>query len=445
MMWLGLIFIVLLTFFSIYGAFLGAEKARQFFNSMPLSLYWTAFGLLIAASIAVFPRLIKSPGLLAMHAGCVLIIAGSMWGSFAGHRMQRKYFDSKRVRSARISIVEGYSDEKMYLDEDLSSEQTHNSIETTDFTIKYNYDSQTIDFISDDKIFRKEPVVLQQQITLGVNASYITPLKFFHNLGFKTVDGKEVAFDDPGGGSSPALEVKYVDSDGKESTRLLSDISFYGLPFFIRLNDFRIEYYKEPKLIVVDEKGLIWSGPAEIGKTIDLGPEYGKITPNKVFSNLVYDNGQFKDVPGTSGKPAVEILVDFPGQPQQKRYTHEKDSESGPEPCLVEQKYAIRMSRTISDYISELEILDKDGKLLAAKDIEVNKPLHYGGYHFYQTSYKQFSDGTYATVLSVTSDSGLYCVFAGFAAMCGGILYHQWIRPILKKKKQKPKEAAAQG
>jgi len=69
------------------------------------------------------------------------------------------------------------------------------------------------------------------------------------------------------------------------------------------------------------------------------------------------------------------------------------------------------------------------------KNIEVNDPLHYGGYHFYQSSYLTPDQGhPWATVLSVTSDSGLYCVFGGFIALCGGIIYHLWVVPIIKSK-----------
>ena len=435
MLWLGLIFIALLAVFSTIGAFLGAENAQKFFNSIPLALYWTFFGIILAASIAVFPRLLKSPGLLAMHAGCVLIIAGSMWGSQSGHEVQRKYFGSNRVQSSRMSILEGYSEDKLYLGEGSKVNQSLTSIKMSDFTIKYSYDSQSIDFVSGDEIIRQEPVVLDQKIDTGIDNCYVTPLKFFHNLGFKTVDGQETAFDKPGGGSNPALEIKLVDCDGKKSTRLLADTSVYSLPFLIRLNDFRIEYYKKPMLLVLDEKGLVWSGRAEIGTTIDLGAEYGKITPTKVFGNLFEENGEIKDNPGAANNPAVEVIVDFPGLPQETVYTYE----NYPDFCVVENKYVIRYKRTIRDFISELDIVTEDGRVLASKSIEVNKPLHYGGYHFYQSEYRQTGPDSYATILLVTSDSGLYCVFTGFFAMCGGILYHQWLRPVLKKKRDRKK------
>ena len=63
-------------------------------------------------------------------------------------------------------------------------------------------------------------------------------------------------------------------------------------------------------------------------------------------------------------------------------------------------------------------------KIVAAKTIEVNKPLHYGRFHFYQHSYDD--QNHQYTVLSVASDSGLYCVYAGFLLLCLGTFWKLW-------------------
>jgi uncharacterized membrane protein len=51
-LWAGLLAILLLIAFSIYGAFIGAESAKGFFNSIPLSVYWLAFAILLISAIA---------------------------------------------------------------------------------------------------------------------------------------------------------------------------------------------------------------------------------------------------------------------------------------------------------------------------------------------------------------------------------------------------------
>jgi len=433
MLWLGLIFIVLLTGFSIYGAFLGAKDAKIFFNSIPLAVYWTVFGIIIAASLAVFPRMLKTPGLFAMHLGCVLIIAGSMWGSQAGHEVQRKYFGSDRIQSASMSIVESYDQDKVYVKVGSPVNQSLANIEIDGLVVEYSYDTQSIDFISDGEIVRQERVIIGHKVDLGTGNSSIMPLRVIDNLGFKTIDAKEQAQEQPGGLSNPALEILYLDKEGAESKKILADTSFYSLPFDIKLNDFRIEHYPEPRLSVydIDKKTLIWSGYADIGKEIDLGPVYGKITPSKAYKNMILDaDNNATEKGGQGSNPAVEILINLPDTPEQKKYAYTEF----PGYCKA-GKLDIYFDRTISDYISELCIVTEDGKIVKSKDIEVNSPLFYGGYHFYQSSYQDVGEGKFATILSLTSDSGLYCVFAGFFAMCAGIAYHQWLRPILKTKR----------
>ena len=60
----------------------------------------------------------------------------------------------------------------------------------------------------------------------------------------------------------------------------------------------------------------------------------------------------------------------------------------------------------------------------------MNDPLHYGGYHFYQSGYDT-KHGSY-TVLSVTSDTGLNLVFLGFALTCLGTFWLFWGQPTVK-------------
>jgi len=80
------------------------------------------------------------------------------------------------------------------------------------------------------------------------------------------------------------------------------------------------------------------------------------------------------------------------------------------------------------DYKSDLAILDEGQEVPeAAKVIEVNHPLHYRGYHFYQSSYDA-QRGQF-TVLFVKSDSGLLAVYAGFILLCGGGFWLFWVQP----------------
>ena len=84
----------------------------------------------------------------------------------------------------------------------------------------------------------------------------------------------------------------------------------------------------------------------------------------------------------------------------------------------------------VKAYQSEVEVL-QDGKVVLQQVIEVNHPLHYGGYHLYQHSYDQ-QGGRY-TVLSISSDSGLDAVWAGFILLGGGAFWQLWVRPAVRR------------
>ena len=78
-MWAALVLIVVLMVLSIYGAFIGADRAKMFFNSAPVLVFWVLFGLVLISGLVAFRRLIRLPGLLLK--GALLMPA-----SFSGRR-----------------------------------------------------------------------------------------------------------------------------------------------------------------------------------------------------------------------------------------------------------------------------------------------------------------------------------------------------------------------
>ena len=91
--------------------------------------------------------------------------------------------------------------------------------------------------------------------------------------------------------------------------------------------------------------------------------------------------------------------------------------------------YLVRPTSQIRRYQARLAVLES-GRRVAGKTIEVNRPLHYGGFHVYW-HYCDPVDPRYV-LLSVRSDSGLAVVYAGFALLCGGIFAWGWAGPAWK-------------
>ncbi|MGD2094223.1 MAG: cytochrome c biogenesis protein ResB [Phycisphaerales bacterium] len=327
-MWAGLVVIISLVFLSIYGAFVGSERAQRFFNTIPLTVYWFIFILLLAAGLAAFRRLVRVPGLLFIHVGCVFILAGSMWASQVGHKLQKKVFGIDKITRGRMIIFEGRSENHVI---------TENG-------------------------FIKE------------------------------------------------------------------------LPFHIKLKDFEIEYYKPAYLQVWSRDGQGWKFPVEADTEYSLGPEFGTMKILQVVENfritIEDDKKIVSDDPGPGSNPALEVRFTSPEGETTIQYAFEKfPGHSSPE-----DKFLLGYHRVISEYISKLEVV-KDDETVTEKDIEVNHPLHFGGYHFYQHDYDQ-EKGQY-TILSVASDTGLAAVYAGYWMLGIGVFQHFWLRHIFAKRKSK--------
>jgi hypothetical protein len=321
-LWIGLTLIILLIFLSVYGAFIGAERAKAFFNSLPLSIYWIALILLLIAGIWVFNRLIRIPGLLFIHAGCILILVGAICGSQTGHKLQKKLFGINKIPAGRMIIYEGASENRVVLE-------------------------------NNDQV-RK-------------------------------------------------------------------------LPFYVKLKDFRVEYYKPDYLYIQDREGKSWKIPVQINKDFSLGDKVGTIRIIRRFENFkikIEGNERIAyDDPQAGFNPALEVEIKSPDGKVITRYVFERfPSHINPEDNLF-----LSYRRIISEYISDLQIIENN-KVVAEKDIEVNHPLYFNGYYFYQAGY-DVQAGQY-TILAVTSDTGLGTVYAGYLMLCVGVLWHFWLKHI---------------
>lgn len=320
-LWAGLFLILLLIVLSVYGAFIGSENAHQFFNSIPLACYWIVFAALLVLGIAIFHRLLHVRGLFLIHVGCVLIIAGAMWGSEGGLKMQDSLFGTNTIHSGRMKIFEGDTKKTVEMEDDSENE----------------------------------------------------------------------------------------------------------LPFAVKLVDFKIHYYEPGQLLIQTTQGEGFKMPAEPGTQYSLGNDLGKVEIVKRFErfNLIFEGGKRIAIDDPNGKilPALEILLIKPDGSKLTRYAFERFAGH----INPNDKMAFSYERTIRDFFSNLEIV-KDDKVLIRKSIEVNKPLHFGGYIFYQQSYDDVA-GRF-TVLRVTSDKGLIAVYLGFILVCSGAFWHLWLRHI---------------
>lgn len=335
-LWLTLAAVILLIFLSIYGAFIGAEKAAKFFHSIPAMIYWCVCTLLIISGLIVFVKLRTRPSLLAIHLGCALVILGSLWASPKGHQLAAKLTGKEKVDEGYMIIFEGQKDNRIFAGD------------------------------------------------------------------FKTQVGT--------------------------------------LDFEVGLNDFRLDYYdlnkkQTPKLYIQIPDGTVYIIDAITDNTFEFAK--GTLTVMETFDDfklqMVDDKRVATNGQNLNDNPAVEVRIDLVDGTTYTRYAFEKFPAMAhySEKDGFELKYVSQTPQTpqmVKDYYSDLVILENDTQT-TSKTIEVNHPLHYKGYHFYQDSYDS-ENGQY-TILAVTSDSGLYAVYAGYILLCIGIVWQLWIKETL--------------
>lgn len=323
LLWAELLAILLLIGFSIHGAFIGADKAQAFFNSIPLSVYWAVFAFLLIAGVILFHRLAHLPGLWMMHIGCLCVLAGAIWGSQAGFKIQDALLDTDTLRTGHMVIYEGMAS---------------NAVETEERTIK-------------------------------------------------------------------------------------------TLPFTIRLADFRMEYYEPGLLMIQTPQGEGITVPARPGLNYTLGGDWGSVEIVRQFEHfrVIPQDDEWVAIDDAEGgsNPALELRLTRPDGTRTTRYAFQNfDGHIRYQDSLQFQYY-----RMVRDFISDLEVV-RDDVVLARKSIEVNKPLYFGGYLFYQQSYD--AQAGRFTVLKVTSDRGQWIVFSGYILLCAGTFWHLWIRHLFR-------------
>ena len=393
-LWVALSLILLLIFLSIYGAFLGAERAKNFFSSLPLAVYWIALTALLIVGVVMFHRLVRVPALGLIHVGCILILAGSICGSQAGHKLQKKLFGIDKVPTGQMTIYEGYSKNHVVLE---------NRYQILLFSAEPKFQSD-LDNSSISQELRQE--FEENQIPLSEQAT----------VSFEPRDGIWVITD--------KLKLYSV---RKEYGRLNIYDPIRELPFHVRLKDFQLEYYKPDYLQIQSGQGKNWRIPVEIGREIPLGEDFGTIKVVRQFESfkIKVENGQSVpyDDPNSPPNPALEVQLKSLQGDVVTRYVFERF----PGHVHPDDKLYLRYQRVISDFISKLQIIENN-QVVAEKNIEVNHPLYFGGYHFYQADYDHRA-GQY-TVLMVVSDTGLNFVYAGYAMLCIGLLWHFWLKHL---------------
>jgi len=484
-LWLALVAIALLAVLAISGALIGADRAKELFNRIPLVVYWVLLGLLLVVGFVTFPRLVASPPSLVMHLAPLFIIAGAMWGSDGAHTARQAVFRAVRptlgeaIGASRAQqflsdwlgfdkVASGY----MVLREEqedsrIVDRQTHEVIAEVPFAVRLN--SFTIDYYPprDDRW----------------RLTAVLPV-----------------FDAEGNLADERQEPLVWAAD--------REVQIPGTPIRVRVLQYLphaspvFEKGTAPYVEITPPDGQMITLPGEVGREVDIKEPPLKVRVEKVFENLIVQGAgaerQVTDAPGEGSNAAVAVSATKPDGTARTRYlmarmpmhgqaadglamryvlpqpTGAKADAASPVPAMQVQVSsagrsvrawlmpregeprvglslaplfqarpekaqeagglpALYLSAPAGDvkaYKSDVDVL-RDYRRVAHKVVEVNAPLHYGGYHFYQHSYG--TEPEPYSVLLVVSDSGLLAVWIGFSMLVAAAFWRMWGRSMWRR------------
>ena len=220
--------------------------------------------------------------------------------------------------------------------------------------------------------------------------------------------------------------------DGHSSDKFFVDKdTSIQLPFTIKLNDFILEYYDESKgALQIRAKGETEykKYPINVGSEIDYKGAKIKILKYVPDFEINIETHEVNSKSDNPNNPALQIEVSKDGNKKEKWLFakfpdfHGKDSDD------IEASFVVGGGGRIKDFKSELEIIENGNKVLT-KTIEVNNPLSYKGYKFYQSSYDD--QNLSWSGLQIVKDPGLVFIYIGFVLLIMGVVFIFYIKPML--------------
>lgn len=195
----------LLAVLSVYAAFLGAQRARELFTSLPMGFYWFCFVIVILAGLLTFGRLVRRPFLLMMHLGPILVILASIWASPGGYLLRQRLFKCDAIPRGQMIIVEGESTNEVYGQGRFIGHLPF-SVTLHDFRREF-YEPGYLMVVDPAGATARVPAEQGREVLLAADGSLIRIARHLDNLQVVQEEGGPAVIDSPGEGENAALEL----------------------------------------------------------------------------------------------------------------------------------------------------------------------------------------------------------------------------------------------
>ncbi|MHC4934049.1 MAG: cytochrome c biogenesis protein ResB, partial [Planctomycetota bacterium] len=105
--------------------------------------------------------------------------------------------------------------------------------------------------------------------------------------------------------------------------------------------------------------------------------------------------------------------------------------------------FRIFKTETARDWYSVLTAIDHQGRVLKSHNVQVNSPLRYGGYRFFQARAGTTPEGLGMSGISVTANPGVNFMYLGYTVLTLGVCYVFFARPIITRRQRHRRREAA--
>jgi len=465
-----------------------AARASLFASPLAIAL-WFLFVAMAFTTLVAFPAIRRSPVQAAVHIAPAVIVLGAMWGSGEGLGLRGRLFGEGPVPRGNLIVGQGER-ERRVVDEIPPDDPDHADvlrgkpaadqavvqgipvrvlgelpfeIELKRFWIEW-YDPEPTLLLEwqanaegDERSFRQHRIPIIEGRSFPVREAGAT-VAVLESLPSAKEEGA-------GGGALLEFE-----KDGATDSRKPvagEEIALDRLGVRIRVvrlfSNFRMRQRPEGGFAYDDTPGPPGNPACQIEilgdqpqgflvfqhhETIPVGRPHGE-TPPALPCKIRFrmEGGTGRVVAAVDGVPAVRVRASG------DRGTVERwlflDAQGPAGMINLQGEGVTRKSGVLAyfrpqpqpkDFRSHI-IVWEGGEKRAEKVVEVNDPLHYDGYHLYQSSYDARRMAW--SLFQVVPDSGLPAVYAGFIGLVGAVVALQYVRPAIRaRKRARPKEVA---
>jgi hypothetical protein len=172
---------------------------------------------------------------------------------------------------------------------------------------------------------------------------------------------------------------------------------------------------------------LVETVTAEAGRRIGL-PGEGEVGLRRWIERATVESKE-EDAPD---RFAARLLV----RNRTTGRTEEIEAASGEVLARGQLRFLLEREYPIDQFISHVGVIE-NGQTVLSKTVQMNDPLKYRGYTFYQSSYDtEAGAASRYTVLSVTRDPGVWSVYAGFGMLTVGLVIVFYVNPWLTRRRK---------